>query len=102
MASALGYHATDPERSPRLCFHLKPGSYDTTALIEVLKELKAFYHEEPVVLVWDGLSGPAAGPTRTHRPRTPPTQDESRRLVACPHSQHAPGQRERKDLTESY
>ncbi|GCD42325.1 IS630 family transposase [Streptomyces paromomycinus] len=56
MAAALGYHATDPERGPRLCFHLKPGSYNTTALIEVLNELKAFYREEPVVLVWDGLS----------------------------------------------
>ncbi|MFB7958064.1 hypothetical protein ACFC8I_38670, partial [Streptomyces sp. NPDC056045] len=29
MAAALGYHATDPDRGPRLCFHLKPGSYDT-------------------------------------------------------------------------
>ncbi|MFF8513601.1 hypothetical protein ACF064_36760 [Streptomyces sp. NPDC015492] len=32
MAGALGYHAADPDRGPRLCFHLKPGSYDTAAL----------------------------------------------------------------------
>lgn len=56
MAAALRYHAADPDRGPRLCFHLKPGSYDTTALIEVLEQVKVFYAEEPVVLVWDGLS----------------------------------------------
>ncbi|MEV5731352.1 IS630 family transposase [Streptomyces pharetrae] len=56
MAAALGYHAADPGRGPRLCFHLKPGSYDTTALIEVLEQLKVFYRGERVVLVWDGLS----------------------------------------------
>lgn len=27
--AALGYHSTDPGRGARLCFHLKPGSYDT-------------------------------------------------------------------------
>ncbi|MGW1037353.1 hypothetical protein ACWD4Z_34815 [Streptomyces antibioticus] len=43
MAGALGYHSTDPGREARLCFHLKPGSYDTTALIEVLEQMKAFY-----------------------------------------------------------
>ncbi|MDT0461116.1 hypothetical protein RM550_36345 [Streptomyces sp. DSM 41527] len=32
MAAAVGYHATDVDRGPRLCFHLKPGSYDATAL----------------------------------------------------------------------
>ncbi|MHB6911528.1 transposase [Streptomyces sp. CB02959] len=42
MAAALGYHATDPDRGPRLCFHLKPGSYDSTALIEVLEQVKTF------------------------------------------------------------
>jgi transposase len=56
MAAALGYHAADPDRGPRLCFHLKPGSYDTTALIEVLEQVKVFYAGEQVVLVWDGLS----------------------------------------------
>nr|WP_234029305.1 transposase [Streptomyces sp. PsTaAH-124] len=56
MAAALGYHAAEPDRGPRLCFHLKPGSYDTTALIEVLEQLKVFYAGEQVVLVWDGLS----------------------------------------------
>ncbi|MBL1121153.1 transposase, partial [Streptomyces sp. 110] len=56
MAAALGYHAADLERGPRLCFHLKPGSYDTTSLIEVLEHVKTFYAGESVVLVWDGLS----------------------------------------------
>ncbi|MEU3608520.1 transposase [Streptomyces sp. NPDC035033] len=56
MAGALGYHAADPDRGPRLCFHLKPGSYDTTGLIEVLEQVKVFYRGERVVLVWDGLS----------------------------------------------
>ncbi|MGK5543570.1 transposase [Streptomyces sp. URMC 127] len=56
MAAALGYHATDPGRGPRLCFHLKPGSYNTTSLIEALEQVKTCYAGEPVVLVWDGLS----------------------------------------------
>lgn len=56
MAAALGYHTADPDRGPRLCFHLKPGSYDTAALIEVLEQLKGFYLGERGVLVWDGLS----------------------------------------------
>lgn len=56
MAAALGYHATDPDRGPRLCFHLKPGSYDTAGLIEVLEQMKTFYSGERVILVWDGLS----------------------------------------------
>ncbi len=56
MAAALGYHAADRERGPRLCFHLKPGSYDTTSLIGVLEQIKTFYAGESVVLVWDGLS----------------------------------------------
>jgi DDE superfamily endonuclease len=55
MAAALGYHASDPERGPRLCFHLQPASYDTTTLIGVVEQLKAFYAGERVVLVWDGL-----------------------------------------------
>ncbi|MFF9505103.1 transposase [Streptomyces sp. NPDC014656] len=56
MAGALGYHAADPDRGPRLCFHLKPGSYDTAGLIEVLEQMKVFHHDERVVLVRDGLS----------------------------------------------
>ncbi|MCX5231372.1 transposase [Streptomyces sp. NBC_00233] len=56
MAAALGHHAAAPERLPRLCFHLKPGSHDTAALIEVLEQMKPFYRGERVVLVWDGLS----------------------------------------------
>ncbi|MEW2264474.1 hypothetical protein ACGF5T_25030 [Streptomyces sp. NPDC047853] len=51
MAAALGYHASDPHRGPRLCFHLKPGSYDTTSLIGVLEQVKTFYAGEAVVLV---------------------------------------------------
>ncbi|NYE47997.1 hypothetical protein HDA32_003117 [Spinactinospora alkalitolerans] len=55
MAAALGYHAADACRGARLCFDLRPGTYDTVALIEVLEQLKRFYRGEPVVLVWDGL-----------------------------------------------
>ncbi|MGW7198489.1 hypothetical protein [Streptomyces chryseus] len=58
MAAAFGYHAAEPCRGPRLCFHRKPGSYDTTALIEVLEQLKVFHRGERVVLVWGGLSAP--------------------------------------------
>jgi transposase len=56
MAAALGYHAADAGRGARLCFHLRPGSYDTEALIDVLTQVKTFYQGERVVLVWDGLS----------------------------------------------
>ncbi|MCX5416352.1 transposase [Streptomyces sp. NBC_00059] len=56
MAGALGFHSTDPHRCARLCFRLKPGSYDTAGLIEVLEQMKVFYRGERVVLVWDGLS----------------------------------------------
>jgi hypothetical protein len=55
MAGALGYHASDPTRGPRLCFHVHNGSYDTVSLIEVLTQLGAFYAGEQVVLLWDGL-----------------------------------------------
>ncbi|GAA2592096.1 hypothetical protein GCM10009863_01320 [Streptomyces axinellae] len=81
MAGALDYHSTDPGRGARLCFHLKPGNYDTTALIEVLEQIKVFYRGERVVLVWDGLSarwsrrcGPGS-PNRTGSPWSdyPPT-----------------------------
>ncbi|WP_217127919.1 transposase [Streptomyces sp. AC558_RSS880] len=56
MAAALGYHAADGGRGPRLCFHLKPGSYDTISLTEVLEQVKTIYAGEPVVLVRDGLA----------------------------------------------
>jgi hypothetical protein len=56
MAGALGYHASDPTRGPRLCFHVHKDSYDTVSLIEVLSQLGAFYAGEQVVLLWDGLS----------------------------------------------
>ena len=55
MAGALGYHASDPTRGPRLCFHVHKDSYDTVSLIEVLTQLGAFYAGEQVVLLWDGL-----------------------------------------------
>lgn len=44
-----------PSVAPRLCFHLRPDSYDTLTLIEVLTQLRDFYAGERVVLVWDGL-----------------------------------------------
>jgi hypothetical protein len=56
MAGALGYHASDPTRGPRLCFHVHKDSYDTVSLIEVLTQLGAFYAGQQVVLLWDGLS----------------------------------------------
>ncbi|WP_268643002.1 IS630 family transposase [Nocardiopsis sp. EMB25] len=56
MAAALGYHAAEAGRGARLCFDLRPGSYDADALIAVLEQLKRFYEGERVVLVWDGLS----------------------------------------------
>jgi transposase len=60
MAGALGYHSTDPDRGARLCFPLKPGSYDTAGLIEVLEQMKVFYRGESMA------RGP---PPRTVRPR---------------------------------
>ncbi|MDW6064235.1 hypothetical protein SAZ11_47765 [Streptomyces sp. FXJ1.4098] len=59
MAAALGYHTADPDRGPRLCFHLKPGSYDTAALIEVLEQLKGFYLGERGC--WSGTGCPPTG-----------------------------------------
>ncbi|MER7194864.1 transposase [Streptomyces flaveolus] len=52
----LGLPLYRPRSRARLCFHLKPGSYDTAGLIEVLEQMKVFYRGERVVLVWDGLS----------------------------------------------
>jgi hypothetical protein len=55
MAGALGYHASDAGRGPRLCFHVQKDSYDTVSLVGVLTQLKAFYQGQRVVLLWDGL-----------------------------------------------
>jgi hypothetical protein len=55
MAAALGYHASDADRGPRLCFHLQKDSYNTQTLISVLEQLAGFYAGQQVVLVWDGL-----------------------------------------------
>ncbi|MFD7532003.1 transposase [Streptomyces sp. NPDC059849] len=56
MAGAWGHHSTDPHRGAHLCFYLKPGSYETAGLIEVLEQMKVFYRGERAVLVRDGLS----------------------------------------------
>jgi hypothetical protein len=55
MAGALGYHASDADRGPRLCFHVQKDSYNTASLIEVLTQLGSFYAGQQVVLLWDGL-----------------------------------------------
>jgi len=55
MAAALGYHATDADRGARLCFHLQPDPYTSVCLIDVLIQLRSFYADQRVVLIWDGL-----------------------------------------------
>jgi hypothetical protein len=55
MAAALGYHASDADRGPRLCFHLQKDSYNTQTLIGVLDQLAGFYAGQQVVLLGDGL-----------------------------------------------
>jgi DDE superfamily endonuclease len=55
MAAALGYHASDAGRGPRLCFHVQKDSYKTQTLIGVLDRLAGFYAGQQVVLLWDGL-----------------------------------------------
>jgi hypothetical protein len=64
MAAALGYHP-DGTRA-RLCFHLQPDSYDTDTLIGVLEQLKGFYTDQRVVLLWDGLSSHWSHKMRAH------------------------------------
>jgi hypothetical protein len=54
MAAALGYHASDADRGPRLCFQVQKDSYNTQKLIGVLEQLAGFYAGQQVVLVWDG------------------------------------------------
>ena len=58
MAAALGYHASDADRGPRLCFQVQQDSYNTQTLIGVLERLAGFYAGQQVVLVWDGLGAP--------------------------------------------
>jgi transposase len=55
MAAALGDHASDADRGPRLCFHVQKDSSNTQKLIGVLEQLAGFYAGQQVVLVWDGL-----------------------------------------------
>jgi hypothetical protein len=55
MAAALGYHASDADRGPRLCFHVQKDSYNTQTLIGVLEQLAGFYAGQQVVPLWDGL-----------------------------------------------
>jgi hypothetical protein len=62
MAGALGYHASDPERGPRLCFHVQPDSYDTVTLIEALTQLRAFYAASGSC--WCGTGWGRTGATR--------------------------------------
>jgi hypothetical protein len=69
MAAALGYRLgpdADGAMQARLCFHLQADSYDTDSLIEVLKQLAAFYAGHRVVLLWDGLSSHWSHKMRTH------------------------------------
>jgi len=54
MAAALGYRPDGT--AARLCFHLQKDSYNTERLIGVLDQLGAFYTDQQVVLIWDGLS----------------------------------------------
>lgn len=56
MAVAVGCYAADAGRGAHLCFDLRPGSYDTTALIAVLEESKRFYEGEHGIVVWEWLS----------------------------------------------
>ena len=46
MAAALGYHASDADRGPRLCFHVQKDSDNTQTLIGVLEQLAGFYLPE--------------------------------------------------------
>jgi len=55
MAAALGHHASDAGRGPRLCFHVQKDSDKTQTLIGVLEQLAGFYAGQQVVLLWDGL-----------------------------------------------
>jgi hypothetical protein len=64
MAAALGYRPDGT--TARLCFHLQPDSYDTDTLIGVLEQLKAFYADQQVVLLWDGLSAHWSHKMREH------------------------------------
>jgi hypothetical protein len=69
MAAALGYRLgpdADGAMPARLCVHLQADSYDTDSLIEVLKQLAAFYAGHRVVLVWDGLSSHWSHKMRAH------------------------------------
>jgi hypothetical protein len=64
MAAALGDRPDDTKA--RLCFHLQQDAYDTDSLIGVLEQLKGFYADHRVVLVWDGLSAHWSYKMRAH------------------------------------
>jgi len=53
ISAALAYR-WDGKRA-RMYFQMKPDSYDGTALIGFLKELKKHFWGQPVILIWDGL-----------------------------------------------
>lgn len=53
MAAALCYGVGGGGCS--VFFHVRPGSYDTVSLIEVLTQLRVFLGGEKATLLWDGL-----------------------------------------------
>ena len=53
MAAALCYGVRGG--GAQLCFHLRPGNYNTDNLIQVLGELRRFLGGEKATLLWDGL-----------------------------------------------
>jgi transposase len=53
MAAALCYGVGGGGCS--VSFHVRPGSYDTASLIEVIGELRRFLAGEKATLLWDGL-----------------------------------------------
>ena len=56
MAAALCYGVRGG--GAQLAFHIRPGSYDTDTLIQVLGKLRRFLGGEQATLLWDG-AGPA-------------------------------------------
>src|SRR4029450_12182587 len=54
----LGYHTSDADRGPRLCFHVQKDSYNTQTLIGVLDQFAGFSAGPQLVVLWDGLGAP--------------------------------------------
>jgi putative transposase len=53
MSAAIAYRH-DGQRA-RLFFQMRPGSYDTSTLIEFLEDLGREFKGDRVLLIWDGL-----------------------------------------------